>query len=370
MRDETVTPPQKQGRVVGLDVLRGFDMFWILGAESCLRMLAELHPNPVFTFLGDQMRHVEWEGFHFYDFIFPLFIFLLGVSMVYSLDKRLARDSKASVYAHVAIRAALLYVLGIIYYGGVGGFNERDVLWGVLNRFGLCYLAAGYLYCFFRGQVRVLFGVCVGILLAYWVLLCFVPVPGVGEVSLTKDVNWVRYIDEKLPPYYGFSSEGFLSTFPAIAGCLCGVFAGLYLKNGSDNPTRKVAVLMTVGALLVFLGNLWGLHFWIVKELWSSSFVVLATGYSCLLLGAFHWMVDIRRWRWWTPVFLWIGANSITLYMSGKFIDYNKVATYFVGGVVSEAAGDYAQLLQRMTAVVLAILLARFLYKRGIFLRV
>lgn len=369
MSDAAVKPPQG-GRVVGLDVLRGFDMFWILGADSCVRALAKLHPNAPFSFLGRQMEHVEWEGFRFYDFIFPLFIFLMGVSMVYSLDKRLARDSKASVYAHVAIRSALLYVLGIIYYGGVGGFNERDVLWGVLNRFGLCYLAAGYLYCFFRGNLRVLLGVCLGILLAYWALLCFVPVPGTGQVSLTEEVNWVRYVDEKLPPYYGFSSEGFLSTFPAIAGCLGGVFAGLYLKNGTDSPTRKVCVLMGVGAALVAAGYLWGMHFWIVKKLWSSSFVVLATGYSCLLLGAFHWMVDIRGWRWWTPVFLWIGANSITLYMSGKFIDYGKVATYFVGGVVSDACGDYAQLVQRMTAVVLAVLLARFLYKRGIFLRV
>lgn len=364
------TTMPSSSRIMAIDVLRGFDMFWILGAESCLRILAELHPDPIFRFVGEQMKHVEWEGFRFYDFIFPLFIFLMGVSMVYSLDKRLARDARQAVYTHILLRSALLYVLGILYYGGIHAFFEKDVLWGVLNRFGLCYLAAGFLYCFLRTRVRALAALIVTMLVAYWALLCFVPVPGIGSASLTEEANWVRFVDEKLPPYYGFSSEGFLSTFPAIAGCLCGVLAGLFLKNGQATPSRKALAFCAAGSVLVIAGYLWGLHFSIIKQLWTSSYVLVSTGYSCVLLGAFYYLVDIRQCRWWTPVFLWIGMNSITMYVSGRIIDYGKVANYFVGGVVAEAAGDYAQLLHRAVMVLLAVLLARFLYKRGIFLRV
>lgn len=369
MSEPAVTANQEtaQERIFSIDVLRGFDMLWILGAADCVSALAKAFPNPVLAFLDVQMEHVDWEGFRFYDLIFPLFVFLMGMSMTYSLDKRLATQGRMQVYKHIVARSVLLFIAGLIYYGGMKKILTQDIMWGVLSRMGVCYLFAGFLYVWCRP--RTLIAVSVAILLGYWALFTFVPVPGTGMTGCSESVNWCRYIDEHIPPCYEFSTEDLLSHLPAIVSCLLGVLAALFLRRTDYPPERKVMLFLGAGVVMAATGYLWGMQFWVVKKLWTSSYVLVAGGYSCILFGIFYWITDVRRWRAWTPFCIWVGMNPIALYLSEPFIQYRRAADSLVGGPVATLFGAYAPLLTQCTELALVLTLAHFLFKRKIFLR-
>jgi predicted acyltransferase len=220
---------------------------------------------------------------------------------------------------------------------------------------------------------------CVTLLAGYWALMTFVPVPGIGAGSFAKGANLANWIDSQYLPGKKWDGtwdpEGLLSTLPAIATCLLGVFAGLLLKNARIDEQRKSLWLIGAGAGMVVLGFLWGLQFPVIKKIWTSSYVLVAGGFSAMLLGMFHQVIDIwKNQRWATP-FVWIGANAITLYFLESIMSFEKVAGRLVGGNVSNfldahiTAGT-GHLLRAVVGLLLAIALARFLYRRTIFLRV
>src|SRR5215472_3830065 len=179
-RGETKMPPGGQ-RLMSVDALRGFDMFWIIGADSLVYALHRLSPNKPTEFLANQLEHADWEGFHFYDLIFPLFVFLMGVSVVFSLTKTIERAGLAEALKRVVRRGVLLFLVGIFYSGGfINGWPDMRLM-GVLNRIALAYLFGGLLFCFFKP--RALVGICAGILIAYWALMTFVPI---RDIKLTR----------------------------------------------------------------------------------------------------------------------------------------------------------------------------------------
>lgn len=370
-------------RVVSVDALRGFSIVWIMGADGAIRTLGRmLHDkgpvlDPVGRFLSDQMSHAEWAGFRFYDLVFPLFIFVTGVSIVLALPPLVEREGKASVYLHVVRRALLLYILGLVFYGG---FNQHlsDVrLVGVLQRIAICYLVASIMFLNFdwRGLTAAL----VALLGGYWALMTFVPVPGIGAGSFEPNVNLANWIDTQYLPGRLWDKtrdpEGLLSTFPAIGTCLLGVLAGLLFKDGRLTPAQRSLWLIGAGAALVAAGYLWSLQFPIAKAIWTSSFVLVAGGYSAILLGVMHQLVDVWRWKAWATIFVWIGANAIALYFINGVAGFQPFALRFVGGdikawfdqVVTPGAGLFVAHLLGLT---FAIALAGYLYRRRIFLRV
>src|SRR5215467_5580779 len=168
-------------RLMSVDALRGFDMFWIIGADSLVYALRRLSPNKPTNFLADQLEHVDWQGFHFYDLIFPLFVFLVGVSIVFSLTKTVERAGKADAVKRVIRRGILLYIVGVLYSGGFTRPWPDMRLLGVLNRIALAYFFAGLLFCFFKP--RALVGICAGLLIGYWALMTFVPI---RDIQLTR----------------------------------------------------------------------------------------------------------------------------------------------------------------------------------------
>src|SRR6266436_1424552 len=181
---EKFTEPQpavQTQRLMSVDALRGFDMFWIIGADSLVYALHRLSPSKPTNFLADQLEHVDWEGFHFYDLIFPLFVFLVGVSLVFSLTKTIERAGRADALRRVFRRGILLFVIGIFYSGGFSDPWPDIRLMGVLNRIALAYFFAGLLFCFFKP--RALAGICAGLLIGYWALMTFVPM---RDIQLTK----------------------------------------------------------------------------------------------------------------------------------------------------------------------------------------
>jgi predicted acyltransferase len=372
--DSTAAKTTSQ-RVLSVDALRGFDMFWIVGGEWIVEALKDATPNPLTKVLGSQLQHVKWQGFHFYDLIFPIFVFIIGVSIVFSLSCIIQQEGRAAAMRRVLRRGVLLYLIGILYYGGMSQGVEHIRLLGVLQRLALCYLFAGLAYCWL--DTRGLVIACVSLLVGYWALMRFVPVPAVGAGNFAEGKNLANYLDAQYLPWRKWDGdhdpEGMLSTLPAIANCLLGVFAGLLLKNSSVAPQRKVNYLLVAGVCSIIAGYIWGLQFPIIKKIWTSSYVLVVAGWSALLLGVFYQMIDIWKWQKWCQPFVWIGMNAITIYILHELIDFQKLAARFVGGEIQSSLNRLAHglgtLLVALVAVALTFAVVRFLYVRKVFLR-
>src|SRR6267378_7386279 len=416
-------------RLMSVDALRGFDMFWILGADSLVYALNRMSQNKATSFLAVQLEHADWQGFHFYDLIFPLFVFLVGVSLVFSLTKTIEQAGRAEALKRVFRRGALLFIIGILYSGGFTKQWPDMRLMGVLNRIALAYFFAGLLFCFFKS--RTLVGTCTGLLLGYWALMTLVPI---RDIQLTRsniatlaeqagDTKTAAYFADKDSPnpstvrnseawagarklFYSttnrvtgkfdkgynlsdhtdfqllpgkkydtfFDPEGFLSTIPAIATCLLGVFAGFLLKNQTVPDQRKVIYLIAFGIAGVALGWLWHLQFPVIKKIWTSSYVLVAGGYSAILLGVFYLVVDVWEKRSWCQPLVWIGMNSITIYLAKNLLGgFGRIATRFGGGDIKAFFDNRIAGLGDLVIAVIGLLLAfwfvHFLYRRKIFLR-
>lgn len=395
-----------QGRLMSLDALRGFDMFWIVGAGALVEALGKVDNNSVTRFLSTQLTHVQWEGFHFEDLIFPMFVFISGVSLVFSTDKTMARLGRAKALLKLARRSALLILLGIFYCGGLSGRWPEIRLLGVLQYFGLACFFAGILYVALR-RARPLAAVCAAILLGYWALMALVPFPDVrlDKESLAKIVaqvgstdpakvlqsaagkvrgryeeglNLSNYVDYRFLPGKkingAYENQPLLGTLGVVSACLLGMLAGLWLRRGDVGGPRKVAGLWAAGAVCVVIGLLWGAQFPLIKKLWSPSFVLVAGGVSAALLGLFYCIVEIWKKQRWCQPFVWIGMNSITLYLAYNVISFPKVAERLAGGDLQRCLDTYVgtgagSVFLVVVELTLTFLLVRFLYVRKIFIR-
>jgi predicted acyltransferase len=377
------TQRDKPQRIVSVDALRGFNFVWILCGDTAVIALGELLHNrggAIGSFgqwLATQMSHVEWDGFRFYDLIFPLFVFITGVGIVLSLPALVAREGKGAAYGRILRRALILYVLGLIYYGGISAHWSDIRFTGVLQRIAICYAAAAILFLHLRWRGLVL--VTAGLLIGYWAAMSFIPVPGVGAGSFARDANLGNWFDSQFLPgrmWEGVRDpEGILSTFPAIASCLVGVLCGLVLTEKSLTPARKSAILIGGGLLMVGCGYLWALQFPLIKSLWTSSFVLVTAGYSAFALGALHQIADVWGYKRWATMFVWIGANAIILYMLNNLVEFYNVAERLSGGDVAQFFDDTlgkggGWMVTSLTGFALVVLTARFLYQRKIFIRV
>ncbi|MBU6303102.1 MAG: DUF5009 domain-containing protein [Verrucomicrobia bacterium] len=408
MNQADSAPPASaaDSRLMSVDALRGFDMLWIVGAGSIVNALERMGANPVTAALANQLKHVEWEGFRFYDLIFPLFLFIVGISLVFSLDKELERGGLAWVLGRVFRRGILLFAVGVFYYGGVSKPWPEVQLGGVLHRIAACYVGAALIYTFVRSPGGLVI-VCALLLIGFWALVTFVPIPDlklsravVEEVarkigsdapadiaasvgnrvrgSYEEGRNLVNYLDflylpgKKAQGYY--INEGLLSTLPAIALPLFGVLTGLLFKNGRVESRGKIAWLVAAGLVGLLLGLIWCPSFPLIKRIWSSSFILVAGGCSSLLMALFYWLVDVRGWRRWCQPFVWIGCNALTIYLASAIVGFQSLAARFTGGDVerfldARVAQGFGGLLTACTGLLLVILFARFLYRRQIFLR-
>ena len=394
-------------RLVSVDALRGFDMFWIIGADALVQALNRMSQTPFTRFLATQMDHAEWEGFRFYDLIFPLFLFIVGVSIVLSTDRMLATHGRKDALLRIARRSVLLFALGFFYYGGVSRAWPDVQLFGVLPRIALCYFFAATAHVLLpRKGILIAAALC---LAGYWALLTLIPFPDVqlkhdkiGKketqaqaaapailfAGASKTVsgtfeegrNFAHYVDARWLPgkkrnlYY--TNEGLLSTVPAVASTLLGIMAGWLLTSARWSGRQKVAWLLAAGAAGVALGFLWGLEFPVIKRLWTSSFVLVAGGYSAMLLGVFYLVADVWQVRAWCLPFVWMGTNAIAIYLADNMLGgFNGLAARLVGGDVKQfvdlhVADGCGELLIAVVGLVLAFWLVRFLYQRKIFLRV
>ena len=272
------------------------------------------------------LEHAEWNGWTPTDLIFPFFLFIVGVSLVLSFESRLARhDSRGLLLRHTFRRAVIIFAIGLaLNYSLVlvspSTFRGLRIP-GVLQRIGVCYLAASILFLYVKARTRLV--IVAALLIGYWVLMRLVPVPGFGVPGrempfLHPDANLGAYLDRKFLNNLWETTrdpEGFLSTLPAIATALLGVFTGEWLRSKRTQRVKAWGMLLG-GIVGVILGETWSVWFPINKKLWTSSYVLFTAGLALICLAACYWATDIKRWRGaWTKPFFIFGRNAIAAYI-------------------------------------------------------
>jgi predicted acyltransferase len=370
-------------RLSSLDALRGFDMFWIISGEGLFHAWAAASDNPAIDWMSSQLHHSDWNGFTFYDLIFPLFIFIAGVAMPYSmgkqLDTALPADRpavKRKIFLSLLKRTMLLLLLGMVVNGlfTFPGY-EHTRFASVLGRIALSCFLAGCIFLFgsFRSQVVWL----VGLLLGYWALMAWVPVPGFGAGVLTPEGNLSAYLDRLWLPgklhRRTYDPEGLLSTLPAVGNALLGIFTGQFLRWSSPNWTvfRKSIALSLASGVLIGLAWLWNPFFPINKNMWTSSFVLLTSGWSSILLALFYWVMDGAGYRKWALPFVWIGTNSILIYLASHgLVNFEFTAQFLFGGLARQAGPRWQPVWLAFGIVLVQLALLAFLYRKKWFLRI
>jgi predicted acyltransferase len=343
------------------------------------------------------LQHANWNGWTPTDLIFPSFLFMVGVAITLSLPSRLARGVTTGVLVrHIFFRSVVLFLIAELLYG----FPDYDLhtirIPGVLQRIALCYLCSAFLYLATRRQentpdglrikanVPVIAAAATVLLVGYWALLTFVPVPGYGAGRLDPEGNLGAFIDRALLPGHlyapakSWDPEGLLSILPAIASVLLGILGGEWIRS-RRSEMQKTLGLLAAGAVLMAAGQLLHPVFPINKKLWTSTFVLLAGGFSTLAFGICYWIADVKRWRGWTPAVLVFGTNAILAYVLSEFLsvfaDFIKVGGVSIHELVYQNlfAGwlnPYNASLAYAIAYVLFIwALVLPLYRNRIFLR-
>jgi predicted acyltransferase len=317
----TSASPMK--RLLSLDVVRGITI--------CFMIMVNNNGGP-----GSWgfMNHAEWNGLTPTDLVFPTFVFVVGVSIVFAFESRLAKGAaKSQLAKHTVIRAAVLICLGIIVNSFPFFHLDHMRFYGVLQRIAICYLVVGLFYLYDR-RAWTKVAALVTTLVGYWVLVRWVPIPGWGTPGhdlpfMDVNRNLVSWIDQHLFPYHLYlyppdhnvrDPEGFLSDLPALGTALMGVLAGIWLRSSRAVSTKTLGLLAGCTASLA-IGYLWSLEFPLNKNMWTSSFVLVAGGYSLALLTLCYWAVEQKGWRkGWTYPWIVFGSNAIAAYMFSELV--------------------------------------------------
>jgi predicted acyltransferase len=361
-------------RLYSLDALRGFDMFWIMGAEEIFHHLAKITGSPVMEAIATQLTHPDWHGFHFYDLIFPLFLFMAGVATPYSLGKEIEKGkTKNELLLRVIKRGLILVLLGIIYNNGLELRPISEIRFGsVLGRIGLAYMFANIIYLFTTQRSQIIW-FC-SLLIGYWLLLLFNAAPGFAAGDLTMEGNFASYLDRLIMPgklYLGIHDpEGLTSTIPAIGTGLLGIYAGNLLKNSPLTMQRKSLQLLLMGIGALVIAQAWNLVFPINKNLWSSSFVLHVGGISLILLSVFYYIIDVRGHKKWAFFFNIIGMNSILIYMSSHFINWHYTTEGIFKWLVQLVGDPFNVVVFAICYLMVKWIFLYFLYRKNVFLRV
>ncbi len=360
-------------RLQSLDALRGFTIFWIIGGGALILALKQATDWEIFHYLDLQLNHVEWNGFHFLDLIFPLFMFVSGVAIPYSIGRKIVKGYKRKkLLIRAAKRTLILIILGIIYNNTVS-FDFANLRYAsVLGQIGVAYFFTASIYLYGGSTIKQILWF-VGILIGFWAAMVFIPVPGFGAGVLTPEGNLSGYIDRLLLPgkmYREFyDPQGALLMLSAITITLAGSLTGTFLKNEKYSGTRKCRDIAIFGIFLVILSLIWNIWYPINKEIWSSSFNVLTIGLSMILMSLFYFIIDVKNLKRWSFFFVVIGLNPITIYMGYRMLDFYYTSEFLLTGVMS-LSGKYSNVVVTTGVIALEWGFLYFLYRKKIFLRV
>lgn len=367
-------------RLASLDALRGFDMFWIIGGEGLFAALFTLTGWAGWNLASGQMQHSQWHGFTLYDLIFPLFIFLSGVALGLS-PKQLNRQPLSvalPLYQHACKRLILLIALGVLYNHGWGTGIPADFdqvrYTSVLARIGFAWFFAAMLVWHTSLNTQVI--VSVGIISLYTLVQLYLPVPGGQAGQFTLDASINTYLDQLLRPGVAYQDlpldpEGILSTVPAVVNAMVGVFAGQFIiRSHPRGDWAKAGILAACGVLLLVLTWLLEPIIPVNKALWTTSFVLVTSGWSLLLLTLFYVVIDILKWQKWAFAFVVIGTNAIIVYLGSSLIDWHFISRSLFGGVIQALPISSQSLFTVIGFISVQWLVLWYMYRRKIFIRI
>jgi predicted acyltransferase len=368
-------PPLPSKRLLSIDTLRGFDMLMISGAGSFIYLLHGKTGWAWVDALALQFEHPPWNGFTFYDFIFPLFLFIAGLSIPFSINKGLEQGfSKSQIYWKAFKRMLILIVLGILDKNApVPFFDWSEIRFvGVLQRIGIAGFISTILYLNFNTRSRIFW--VIGLLLSYYAAMFLIPVPGYGAGDLSIEGNLHGWIDRHLLPgrllQKTYDENGILTQIPALCLTVLGTLAADILRKKNLSDHIKLRNLVISGSICLAIGLVWSLHFPINKHLWSSSFIMLTGGMSFLAFALFYWIIDILKYQRWTFFFIVIGMNSLTIYLVYRFIDFGHTSRLLFEGLYVDASEKWHPVFESVGALIIVWLFLYFLYKRKIFIKI
>jgi predicted acyltransferase len=372
----------KKVRLYSLDVLRGFDMFWIIGGGSLIVALSKTPGLEWLQGLAAQMKHVPWIGFHFWELIFPLFMFVSGVALPFSVTSSRAKGfSNKKLVLKGVKRMLLLIICGLLYNGLFrdGFANARYA--SVLGQIGIAYFFTLLIFLFTK-SLKTRIGILSSILVAVALVQLFVPVPGIGAGVFTPEGCINGYIDRMLLPGrlgYGvdgmvnengiYDALGWLSIVSAIGITLMGTFAGTIFQNENIRQNKKVKILSIIGIVLVIAGLALSPVYPLIKNCWTTTYNLVAGGISFLLMALFYLVVDVWQYRRWTTFFVVIGMNSLFVYLFASVVPISTIVQAAAGWFI-KISGDAETLVKAVLNLIFLWFLLYFMYKRKIFVKV
>lgn len=373
--DNTNTSPTKflSKRLESLDALRGFDMFLIIGGTHLIASFIRAMNWESLGWLTDQFVHVPWHGLTFEDVIFPLFLFMAGVSMTFSVaSSRKKGFTNRDIYWKAFKRMIVLSLLGIVYKNNPLHFDWDQIRYvSVLGRIGVTAFLGTliYLNTDWKGRIYWL----AGILVFYWATMLFVPVPGYGAGDLSQEGNLATFINSYIVPGRFidgiYDENGYFQHIPATGLVLMGTLAGTLLRSGRAEMD-KVVWLAGAGLIAIGIGVVWNFHFPINKHLWSSSFILVSGGISFLFMGVFYLLIDVWGYQKWAFPFKVIGLNSLFIYLASGLVDFGYTSRYLLNGFLQMSGEDMQRFIVQLGVLLLEFALVYFMYRRRIFIKV
>ena len=379
---------EKNSRLMSLDAFRGFDMFWIMGGEGLLCIIASILGFPNF---GKSFGHVPWEGLQFMDTVFPTFLFMAGASFPFSAAKSLERGMSRGQVARKALRRGItLILLGFVYQGFLGKLNLATFrIPSVLGYIGFGWMVAAWIYLYVK-NVKARLGIAIGILAAVTLVFGLVPAPDAAAVAIPENMVWAKELGRGIFTPAGhlgcwldrtlignhilnplFDNESFGGLLCTVVTAMLGMFAGEIVRANETRATgRKAVRLLACSAICLVSGLTLSTFYPVIKNLWSPSFVLVVGSYSFAMFALFYWIIDVKGCSRWCFFFRVIGMNSITIYMAQRFVGFDAASKFFLGGVAGLMPDLWGQLVLKLGYIAACWLFLLFLYRKNVFLKV
>ncbi len=372
---------EKPARLMSLDALRGFDMLWIIGGEHVIRNLAKASDNTLLNVVSNQMEHVDWIGFHFYDLIMPLFLFMVGMSIPFSVSKRLSLgDSKNKIYRHAIKRSAILFILGMVSQCNLLAFNidKLFIIHDTLQAIAIGYFISIVIYT--QLGLRKQIAIAAGLLFFYWIILTFIPAPGHPAGLMEPQANIAKYVEQLL---FGRFDDGpapyawVLASLGFIVTVMSGIFASTIIRRdqrlsfvkSSNIQIHKTLLLAITGFALVLTAMVLNIWFPVIKNIWNPTYTFLTSGISFMLFALFYFVIDVKgyqRWAFWLKV---IGMNSIAVYIGTDLIDFEGIAKNLVFGL-KQFSEPFYPVIVSVTGLLIIYGIMYYMYKKGTFVKI
>ena len=371
-------------RLESLDVLRGFDLFLLVGLEAVMHHLSSAINTPSFHSFMWCFTHVQWEGFSTWDMIMPLFMFMSGITIPFALSRYKDEKDKSLIYRRILKRVVLLWVFGMMCQGNLLGLNPDRIYFysNTLQAIATGYLISALLYL--HTSIRTQIITAIALLLGFWGAMEFITINGYGGGDYTPDGNLAEWIDREVlgrfrdgasvvngetvfPDWYRYT--WILSSLNFGVTVLTGTFAGYILKDKEINAQKKLAYLLIIGSAMVAISQIWGIWHPIIKKIWTGSMTLLSSGYCFLLMALFYYIVDYKGWKKPTKWLKVYGMNSIVAYMLAMCVNFDCIGHSLFHGL-EQYLGEYYHVLLSISNAGIIYAILYYMYKKQIFLRV